>query len=240
MGKLSTERKKQLIDLQNKIKYNFKDLNLIDRALTHSSYANENKDKNIKNNERLEFLGDSVLGLVVSNYIFEKYPNYPEGELSKLRALVVCEPSLANVAKKIELGKYLSLGKGEEATGGRERVSILADAFEALIGSIYLDGGFKNAKNFVLSNLSKLIEEAVKGKLFLDYKTQLQEEVQKDSNDKIKYNVIDEEGPDHRKTFYVEVRVGNNVLGEGKGKSKKEAEQCAAKAALFRMGVLDE
>ncbi len=150
---LHNERMKLLEELQEKIGYRFCNINLLNRALTHSSYANEHKKLKIKYNERLEFLGDSVLGLVVSDYIFEKYPKFPEGELTKLRAVIVCETSLSTVAKKLNLGIYLLLGKGEEATGGRERISILADALEALIGSIYLDGGLKEARKFVLNVL---------------------------------------------------------------------------------------
>jgi len=158
MSNLNYERKIQLQELQSEIGYNFNNINLLNRALTHSSYANEHKKLNMTFNERLEFLGDSVLSVIVSDFIFTKYIEYPEGELTKLRATVVCEPSLAFVAKKLKLGRYLLLGKGEEATGGRDRVSILADALEALIGSIYLDGKLKSAKTFILKYLSEIIE----------------------------------------------------------------------------------
>lgn len=230
-----------LKEIQCKIGYNFKNVNILNWALTHSSYANEHKRFNITYNERLEFLGDSVLGLVVSDYIFNKYPNYPEGDLTKLRATVVCEPSLSYVARRINLGKYLLLGKGEEVTGGRERVSILADAFEALIGAIYIDGRLGSARKFVLKNLSDVIEDAVSGgELFTDYKTQLQETLQKKTKSKIEYKVVLEEGPDHNKIFHTEVSVRNKVLGVGVGKSKKEAEQNAAKRALVRMDKKNE
>lgn len=235
------ERLKILNELQEKIEYKFKDMKLLYWALTHSSYANEHKKQKITYNERLEFLGDSVLGLVVSEYIFVKYPRYPEGDLTKLRATVVCEPSLSYLAKNINLGKYLMLGKGEEATGGRERVSILADAFEALIGAIYLDGGIENAKVFVLKYLSPIIENAVNGvELFIDYKTHLQELLQKTTKSKIEYAVILEEGPDHNKIFHTEVTLDGEVLGKGIGRSKKEAEQNAAKSALDKMGEKNE
>ncbi|MGF7057252.1 ribonuclease III [Brassicibacter mesophilus] len=237
----SKERIVLLKEIQQKIGYKFKNINLLNWALTHSSYANEHKRFNITYNERLEFLGDSVLGLVVSDYIFTKYPNYPEGDLTKLRATVVCEPSLSFVARKINLGKYLLLGKGEEVTGGRERVSILADAFEAVIGAIYLDGKLGNARKFVLKYLSVVIEKAVNGgELFTDYKTQLQEKLQKKTKSKIEYKVVLEEGPDHNKIFHTEVSVKNKVLGVGVGKSKKEAEQNAAKRALNRMDEKNE
>lgn len=237
MVKINNERINNLEELQKKIEYNFKDINLLHWALTHSSYANEHKKQKIIYNERLEFLGDSILGLIVSEYIFIKYTNYPEGDLTKLRATVVCEPSLSYLAKKIDLGKYLMLGKGEEATGGRERVSILADAFEALIGAIYLDGKIENAKVFVLKYLSPIIQNAVNGvELFIDYKTHLQELLQKSIKAKIEYNVVLEEGPDHSKTFHIEVTVKDKVLGKGIGRSKKEAEQNAAKSALDKLG----
>lgn len=225
----------------NKIGYEFKNREILNRALTHSSYANEHRKNKIRNNERLEFLGDSVLGLSVSDYIFMKYPNYPEGELTKLRATVVCEPSLAYIARKISLGKYLLLGNGEEATGGRSRDSILADAFESLIGAIYLDGGLDFAKKFVLTNLEDIINNAVKGiEIFIDYKTQLQEILQKQTKSKIDYRILREEGPDHNKIFYMEVRIGNKIIGTGYGRSKKEAEQSSARKALCEMGLINE
>lgn len=237
---LDNERMKLLDELQNKIGYRFQNINLLNRALTHSSYANEHRKLKIKYNERLEFLGDSVLSLAVSDYIFEKYPKFPEGELTKLRAVIVCETSLATVAKNLNLGKYLLLGKGEEATGGRTRVSILADALEALIGSVYLDGGLERAREFILKIMKNIIEDAVEGKILIDYKTQLQEVIQKNNKASVCYNVIKEYGPDHNKTFQVKVSLGNEVLGEGLGHSKKDAEQCAAKNALLRLGVLNE
>ncbi|WP_425448962.1 ribonuclease III [Dethiothermospora halolimnae] len=240
MTKLCEGRLEKLYKFQEKSNYKFNNINLLNRALTHSSYANEHKKHRILYNERLEFLGDSVLGVVVSDYIFDKYPGYPEGELTKLRATVVCEPTLAFVAKKLSLGDYLLLGKGEESTGGRTRVSILADAFEAVIGAIYLDGQLKSARDFVLNNLTNIIDDAVKGKIFIDYKTELQEVVQKVTKNKIAYEVVDEKGPDHNKIFYVNVKVGNKTLGEGMGKSKKEAEQSAAKSALGTLGGINE
>ena len=228
-------------ELMNKIGYEFKNIEILNQALTHSSYANEHRKNKICNNERLEFLGDSVLGLSVSDYIFMKYPNYPEGELTKLRATVVCEPSLAYMARKMSLGKYLLLGNGEAATGGRSRDSILADAFESLIGAIYLDGGLDFAKRFVLTNLEDIIHNAVNGiEIFIDYKTQLQEILQKQTKSKIDYKILKEEGPDHNKIFYMEVKVGNKIIGTGYGRSKKEAEQSSARKALCEMGLINE
>lgn len=231
------DKKKNIVkEIEDRIKYKFKDKSLLIRALTHSSYSNEQKSAKIKNNERIEFLGDSVLGLIVSDYIFKKYTNHPEGDLTRFRAIVVCENTLSSAARNIRLGEYLFLGRGEEGTGGRKRNSILADAFEAIIGAIYLDGGFDASRNFVLYNLSPFIEQAAEGRLFLDYKTQLQEIIQQESHSNIVYRVVKEEGPDHNKIFFVEVNNNEHILGAGKGKSKKEAEQNAAKAALIGLG----
>ena len=239
--KLDNKRIKLLEEIQEKIGYQFKDKNLLNWSLTHSSYANEYKKQKIVYNERLEFLGDSILGLVVSEYIYINYPKYPEGELTKLRATVVCEPSLSFLATNLELGRYLMLGKGEEATGGRERVSILADAFEALIGAIYLDGSMENASRFVLEHLKPVIEDAVNGiELFIDYKTQLQEILQKKNKGNISYKVVKEDGPDHDKVFHTEVYSKERVIGVGAGKSKKDAEQNAARSALERMDEQNE
>lgn len=235
MKNLSKKRMQKLEEFQKKINYNYNNINLLNKALTHSSYANEFKSKKILYNERLEFLGDSVLGLVVSDYIFNNYKELPEGELTKVRALSVCEPSLAKRSIKLKVGEYLLLGKGEEATGGRNRISILSDAFEAIIGSIYLDGGMDASREFILDNLLATIKGAVRGEVLLDYKTELQEIIQKNPNSNIKYNVIKEEGPDHNKKFYVEVLNNEKILGSGEGSSKKEAEQDAAKHALTKV-----
>ncbi|MDR5658292.1 ribonuclease III [Serpentinicella sp. ANB-PHB4] len=236
--KFFSESQQNLFNIEKILKYSFKNKNILIEALTHSSYANEIKNKKIKYNERLEFLGDAILGLVVSDYIFKTYNHLPEGELTKVRANVVCEPSLASAAKEINLGKFLLLGKGEERTGGRKRESILADAFEAIIGALYIDGGISAANQFVLERLKTSIELASKGVIFRDYKTHLQELLQSKSFEKISYIVVGEEGPDHNKIFYVEVSIGDNVIGKGKGKSKKEAEQNAAKVAIDEVNVL--
>lgn len=226
---------KKCMDLEDQIGYRFKNQITLLEAMTHSSFANEWRHKKMLDNERLEFLGDSVLSLIVSHYIFDKYSQFPEGELTKVRANVVCESSLALKARRIHIGKYLLLGRGEEASGGRDRDSILADCLESLIAAIYLDGGFDQARDFVIDNFMDLIDLAVNGELMSDYKTKLQEILQSNTQDKIEYIVVREEGPDHNKIFFVEVRIGENVVGFGDGKNKKEAEQNAAKFAISNM-----
>ena len=223
------------------IGYKFNNIKILEESLTHSSYSNEDKAYNKVNNERLEFLGDAVLSISVSRYIFDEFPDYPEGDLTKLRAQVVCEDTLSLVAANLNLGKYLLLGKGEESSVGRERKSILADAVEAVIAAIYLDGGYKQAEKFVLNNLTEYIKLAVKGKIITDFKSYLQEYYQSKSQScKIRYVVTKEEGPDHDKVFHVNVMVNKNVAGKGVGKNKKIAEQNAAKDALIQEGCLNE
>ncbi len=223
---------KDLRQLENKIGYKFKSLTILEEALTHSSYANEKHHGGICN-ERLEFLGDSVLGLISAEYYFKLFAAKPEGDLTKMRAASVCEESLFGFAKRISLGDYLFLGRGEEHTGGRERPSILADAFEAVIAAIYLDGGFEKAKEFVLPFL---LNPPEKEERFKDYKTTLQEIIQQNPEERLEYVLTGEEGPDHDKHFFVEVRLNSNVIGRGQGRSKKNAEQQAAKEALELMG----
>lgn len=228
-------------DFEKIINYKFKDIHILEKSLTHSSYSNEDKAYNKVNNERLEFLGDAVLSISVSRFIFDKFPDYPEGDLTKLRAQVVCEDTLSLVAGNLNLGKYLLLGKGEEASGGRERKSILADAVEAVIAAIYLDGGYMQAEKFVLDNLTRYIKLAVKGKIITDFKSFLQEYYQSKSQFcKIRYLVTKEEGPDHEKVFHVNVVVNKKVVGKGTGRNKKEAEQNAARDALIQEGQLNE
>lgn len=218
---------------EKRIGYTFKNKEYIQIALTHSSFANEHKQ--FKFNERLEFLGDSVLGLIVSDYLFNVRKDLPEGKLTKFRANVVCEESLSRVARNLEIGKFLFLGKGEKICGGRDRDSILADAVEAIIAAIYLDSGLESAREFILFNLRDIITNTVDGNIFRDYKTILQEIVQK-KNGKLSYRLIAEHGPDHDKEFEMIVKSGQNILGEGKGKNKKEAEKEAARDALIKMG----
>lgn len=220
--------------LEEKIEYTFKDKCLITQALTHSSYANE-KQGGIKCNERLEFLGDAVISIVSAQYLYETFPDMPEGDLSKLRSSLVCTRSLSDFARQIDLGSYMLLGKGELNTGGRDRDSILEDAFEALTAAIYLDGGMECAKKHVLRFLTEAVNTHHIN--FKDYKTTLQEVIQKNPDQSITYVVSGESGPDHNKRFEVEVHLNSNVIGKGVGKSKKQAEQEAAKEALSLMGI---
>lgn len=219
-------------ELEKKIGYQFIKPEYLRQALTHSSYANEKHLKKQSDNERLEFLGDAVLEVVSSEYLFKEYPKMPEGEMTKFRASIVCEPTLALCTKELELGKYLYLGKGEDQTGGRKRKSILSDALEAIIGAIYLDGGFEAAKAFVHKFILVDIEHK---KLFHDSKTILQEVVQGNYKEELHYRLIGEEGPDHDKRFRVEVLIGERVIGHGIGHTKKAAEQEAAYEALLKL-----
>ena len=220
---------------ENNIQYTFKDISLLELALTHSSYANE-KHISRECNERLEFLGDAFFDAIVSAELFKMMKGVTEGKLTKTRALVVCENSLAKSARKLGLGQYIYIGHGEEVGGGRDKDSILADAMEAVIGAIYLDGGFEPTEKFVLRYFSETIKDAAEGKLFSDYKSEVQEFIQKNGrNLAITYSTVREEGPAHSKTFFVNLSYDGNVLGEGSGKSKKEAEQQAAKTALARL-----
>lgn len=220
--------------LEQNLQYQFKNKSLLKHALTHSSYANEVRN-GFDSNERLEFLGDSVLSIIVAEHLFSQFPKTPEGELTRLRASLVCEKALCVYARELELGKYLLLGNGEDKGGGRERDSILADAFEAVLAAIYLDGGMEPARkhvmNFVLRELSQPEDE-----VFKDYKTALQEIIQRNPEESVSYFLTGEEGPDHDKCFTVEVRLNSNVIGTGMGKNKKKAEQMAAKQALELMG----
>ena len=222
----------KLQELQNKIGYQFKNQEFLVSALMHSSYTNERRLPKYKCNERSEFLGDAVLELVSSEFLFDENEKMPEGELTKLRASMVCEPSLAFCAREIGLGDYLLLGKGEEFTGGRNRDSVTSDALEALIGAIYLDGGFANAKEFILKFVLNDLEHK---KLFYDSKTILQELVQGNFTESLSYHLIKEEGPDHNKIFFVEVYIGDTCYGEGKGRTKKAAEQDAAYHAILEL-----
>ena len=217
--------------LEKKSAYHFQNPHLLKQAMTHSSYANEHKAKGYHDNERLEFLGDAVLEVVSSEFLFRHYPTLPEGDLTKLRASIVCEPTLALCARELDLGDFLLLGKGEEHTGGRKRDSIVSDAMEALIGAIYLDGGFASAKEFVHRFIMTDIEHK---KLFYDSKTILQEQVQKNWHDgEISYVLTGEEGPDHDKTFLVDLYVAGEKKSSGKGRTKKAAEQDAAYRCLI-------
>jgi len=218
-------------ELERKLEYQFNDRTLLLTALSHSSYANENKGAGLISNERLEFLGDSVLGQVVASHLYLSYPKMPEGQMTRLRAELVCEQSLFEVAKKLNLSRHIKLGKGEEHTGGRQRESILADAVEAIIAAMYLDGGIQVAKNFINKYiLSGFDVEEVHS--MSDHKTMLQEFVQRKSGQTLSYELLSENGPDHKKTFTMQVLLNNVPIGMGAGHTKKEAEQCAAKNGL--------
>lgn len=224
---------KKMEQLQERIGYYFRDLKLLRQALSHSSYANEHRQEHAKDNERLEFLGDAVLEVASSEFLFLEYPKMPEGDMTKLRASLVCEPTLARCAREIALPEFLLLGKGEEHTGGRQRDSIVSDALEAVIGAIYLDGGFASAKDFVRKFILTDIEHK---KLFYDSKTILQEIVQRDyKEEEVCYKLTGEEGPDHAKRFLVEVRIGGRTEGSGAGSTKKAAEQEAAYQAILAL-----
>lgn len=211
--------------------YKFNDDRLLKTSLMHTSYTHENRNE-LENNERLEFLGDAVLELVISTYIFKTFNELSEGELTKLRASIVCEISLAKKAREMNIGEHLKLGKGEEQTGGRERDSLLSDAFEAIIGAIYLDSNFETVEKFILNKMDDIIKEKRNSFKVQDCKTYLQELIQKNSKEPIIYKIINESGPDHDKVFDVQIIHENKILGEGKGKSKKDAEQDAAFNAL--------
>lgn len=227
------ERDVELKVLQRKLKVIFKDEKLLDTAVTHSSYANQKK--NIGYNERLEFLGDSVLQLIITEYLFKNYKNKSEGELSRKRSLIVCENSLFEVAQRWELGQYINMSKGEELTGGRDRVSILADCVEAVIAAIYLDKGIEVIREFVIHNFFNIIEKAMRDEIILDYKTKLQEKLQERGDVEIIYDLLKYEGPPHRRKFYTQVKLNDKILGHGSGYSKKQAEQNAAKEAIKTM-----
>lgn len=223
--------KRNLKELEHRIGYTFQDFALLKKAMSHSSYVNEEHLPKYECNERLEFLGDAVLELVSSEFLFFEHPTTPEGELTKTRASMVCEPALAFCAREIELGEYLLLGKGEDATGGRKRESVTSDAMEALIGAIYVDGGFANAKEFINRFILKDLENK---KLFYDSKTILQEVVQGE-HEQLTYVLTDESGPDHNKSFTVRACIGERVIGSGTGHTKKAAEQDAAYQALLML-----
>lgn len=224
--------KERLKELEQKIGYKFRDFSLLERAMMHSSYTNERHLPKYQCNERLEFLGDAVLELVSSEFLYKASPKMPEGELTKTRASMVCEPSLALCAGDINLGSYLLLGKGEEATGGRMRDSVTSDAMEALIGAVYLDGGFTSAKEFIHKFVLNDLEDK---KLFYDSKTILQEMVQAEKLGTITYRLVRAEGPDHNKSFHTEVLIGNKVSGKGVGRTKKASEQQSAYEAILKL-----
>lgn len=228
---------KTLEELEEKVGYHFKNRALLKQALTHSSFANEQKINKAQDYERLEFLGDAVLELISSEFLYKEYPKMPEGQLTKKRSSLVCGFALAFCAKDIKIGDYVLLGKGEENTGGRGRDSITADVMESIIGAIYLDGGYEDAKAFIQRFILSDLENK---QLFYDSKTLLQEEIQKDNNSTLQYELISETGPDHEKEFVIEARVNGKVLGRGVGKTKKAAQQQAAYEALLACKVKEQ
>lgn len=229
---MDKERLDQLKKLEDSISYSFKDKSLIDTALTHSSFINENMDTKKSSNERLEFLGDSVLDLIVSEILYKNHKNYPEGKLTKIRSRIVCTSSFAKASEKFNLSEYLLFGKGEKNHNGSKKKSVKADTFEAVCAAIYLDAGYKFLKNFLEKNYEKTIKELLKKDvLFIDYKTRLQEYYNKKNKTVLKYVLVGEEGPEHDKTFHIQVVAKNRSLAQGVGKNKKEAEQMAAKIA---------
>lgn len=210
-------------------------IQLLNTALTHTSYANEHRNEVIHDNERLEFLGDAVLDLVVGEYLFLRFPTWPEGELTRAKASAVCKPACAECAAKFHIGDYMRLGRGEEMSGGRTRISILGDAFEAVIGAIYLDNDYQTASRFILGHMKKFLDAIDRGDYDRDYKSDLQELVQRHGDVDIRYEVTRDEGPDHDKTIWMDVFINGKNLGRGVGKSKKEAAQLAAKEAIDRL-----
>ena len=219
--------------LETKLGYQFQNPKLLDHALTHSSYANEHHLGSISSNERLEFLGDSVLGMIVADHLYRTFPDLPEGDLTRIRANLVCEGSLVLVAKEWDLGRYLKLGKGENACGGRSRPSILADAVEAVLAAVFLDGGLEHDRDIIQRFLLDRMEQV--NRASRDHKTYLQELVQRKSGQVLSYELIGESGPDHNKTFQMQVLLNGQPIGQGTGHSKKEVEQAAANAAIERL-----
>ena len=225
-------------EVEEYIGLSFNEGKLLKTALTHSSFANQHKDEEY--NERYEFLGDSILQLCITEYLFLNYKNKSEGELTKIRSLIVCENSLYEIGKKLNLGYFIRMSKGEELTGGRERTSIIADSVEALIAAIYLDKGLEFVKDYILGHFKEIIDKAINNDIILDYKTKLQEEMQKSGEISIVYELLKYEGPPHRRKFYTSVIVDDKELGKGEGYSKKESEQNAAKQALIYLEESNE
>jgi ribonuclease-3 len=228
----------KLQQLEEKLGLDFSDKQLLKVAITHSSYANQKRV--VEFNERLEFLGDSVLQIIISEYLYCHFTEKPEGYLSKIRSLIVCENSLCDIANGWELGMYMNMSKGEEITGGRNRVSILADCVEAIIAAIYLDKGIEYSKTFILDNFRRTIEKAISNEIILDYKTKIQEMLQQNGEVDICYELVKFEGPPHRREFFVDLLINHSIKGSGRGYSKKEAEQNAAKEVMLRQEGLHE
>jgi len=231
---VDAERKKELLLFERNAKVRFKRLDLLNLAFTHRSYANENPGV-VDNNEKLEFLGDSVLGIIVSEYLFRSLPDKNEGDLARIKSFVVSENSLAQIARALRVDNFILIGKGEEYSGGREKKAILADCMEAIIGAYYLDSGIKSARNFVLSFFVEEIDKVLENKHQKDYKTLLQEFAQKKYHSYPRYRLVKKSGPDHDRTFWIDVELNNRTYGPGKGKNKKQAEQEAASIAYAHL-----
>lgn len=232
---MNADRLTALKALSERLKYKFKDINLLQNALIHRSYVNEKGRIGLESNERMEFLGDSILSATVSHLLINRFPDKDEGDLSKLRARLVNESTLSGIASELSLGQYIMLGRGEDTTGGREKASILADTYEAVIAAIYLDRGFNRAFKFIASQFERLLEEFPFSEISKDYKTEFQEYAQDIFKTSPRYCLVKESGPEHNKAFEVNVIIKNEIFGSGKGRSKKEAEQEAAKAGLERL-----
>jgi len=228
----------KLQELENQLGLDFSNKELLKTAITHSSFANQKKK--VEFNERLEFLGDSVLQLIISEYLYTNFSEKYEGYLTKIRSLIVCENSLCDIASGWDLGKYMNMSKGEEITGGRNRVSILADCVEAVIAAIYLDKGIEYSKNFILDNFKAIIDKAISNEIVLDYKTKLQEIYQQSGEVQISYELVKFEGPPHKRKFFVDLSIEGSIKGSGQGNSKKEAEQNAAKEVIVNREDLNE
>lgn len=238
---MEDKRKDKLNELEKKLDYSFKDLDLLNLAFFHSSYGNETKEYKNISNERLEFLGDALLDLIVSDLLYKSDKNLKEGTMTKLRSKMVCEESFSNMARYLNLGDYLLMGYGEELSGGKEKSSVLADSFEALFGAIYIDSGYESAFKIIDEKFKGLFIAEIKNKTsFIDYKSMMQEYNQKVSNKKLKYKIVDELGPDHDKSFKTDLYSGSRKLGTGIGHSKKQAEQNAAKDAAKKLGLIDD
>jgi len=232
------ERRKRLADLEGKLNYGFRDLSLLDTAMTHTSYV-KGDGRALAHNERLEFLGDAVLELCVSEYLYKRFPGFDEGTMTRLRAQTVCEGALCEVARGLELGRALLLGRGEDHSGGRDKPSILSDALEAVIGALYIDGGMETARGFILNFIGASVDAALSGGALKDFKTMLQEYVQKRHMGAIAYRLTGASGPDHSKLFIMEVSIAGIPAGSGEGHTKQEAGQRAAEAALAGFGLLE-
>lgn len=229
---ITQAREDSLHELVSRLSLPLSEVGLLNIAFTHTSYANEHKKAKLHHNQRLEFLGDAVLDLIIGEYLFHEHPEMPEGDLTKIKAATVCEPSLASVSRQLDLGKYLLMGHGETMSGGQNRESILADTFECLVGTLYLSASYEEARKFVLHHLMENLQQALSGKRGNDYKTLLQEYMQRDGDCHIDYELVDESGPDHAKVFTMSVVIEGKHYEQGSGKSKKIAEQEAAKATL--------